>query len=85
MITQTPSTVGVAEAKNKLSELIDRVGRGEEITITRHDRAIARLVPAQRRSQKDIRQTIAEIRALRAQVVPLTVKAILRLKNAGRP
>ncbi len=38
-------TVGLAEAKNKLSELIDRVEQGEEITITRHDHAVARLVP----------------------------------------
>ena len=38
--------IGVFEAKNKLSGLLDRVERGEEITITRHGRAVARLVPA---------------------------------------
>jgi prevent-host-death family protein len=30
------ATVGLAEAKNKLSELIDRVAHGEEFIITRH-------------------------------------------------
>jgi len=33
------------EAKNKLAALLDRVETGEEIVITRHGRAVARLVP----------------------------------------
>ena len=37
--------VGAFEAKNKLSALLDRVERGEEIVITRHGRPVARLVP----------------------------------------
>ena len=31
--------VGLAEAKNKLSELVERAANGEEIIITRHDEA----------------------------------------------
>ena len=38
--------VGAFEAKNKLSALLDRVERGEEIAITRRGKVIARLVPA---------------------------------------
>ena len=38
--------IGSFEAKNKLSALLDQVERGAEIVITRHGRAIARLVPA---------------------------------------
>ena len=37
-------TVGIFEAKTKLSELIDAVERGEEIRITRRGRPVARLV-----------------------------------------
>jgi prevent-host-death family protein len=37
--------VGAFEAKNKLSALLDRVEQGEEITITRHGRPVARLIP----------------------------------------
>ena len=37
--------VGAFEAKNKLSELLDLAERGEEIVITRHGKAVARLVP----------------------------------------
>jgi prevent-host-death family protein len=36
--------VGTFDAKNRLSELLNRVERGEEVTITRHGKAVARLV-----------------------------------------
>ena len=37
--------VGVYEAKTQLPRLIDEVEHGESITITRHGRPVARLVP----------------------------------------
>ena len=37
------STVGVRELKNQLSNFLDRVKAGEEITVTEHGRPIARL------------------------------------------
>jgi prevent-host-death family protein len=39
-------TVSVAEAKNRLPELIRAVETGEEIVITRHGRPVARLARA---------------------------------------
>ncbi len=36
--------VGMAEAKAKLSELIDKVERGEEVVIARYGRPVVRLV-----------------------------------------
>lgn len=39
------ATVGAFEAKTKLSELLDMVERGEEVTITRHGEPVAKLVP----------------------------------------
>ena len=38
--------VALFEAKNRLSELINRVEAGEEIAITRRGKVVARLVPA---------------------------------------
>lgn len=38
--------VGAFEAKNKLGTLLDWVAEGEEVLITRHGKAAARLVPA---------------------------------------
>ena len=40
------TTVGAYEAKTKLPELLKRVELGEHITIARHGRPIAVLVPA---------------------------------------
>ena len=38
-------TIGTFAAKTHLSELLDRVAAGDEFTITRHGKPIARLVP----------------------------------------
>ena len=56
--------VGVYEAKTHLPRLLEQVEAGETITITRHGKPVARLVPieAQRR---DMSETIAAIRAFR--------------------
>jgi prevent-host-death family protein len=39
-------TVGSYEAKTHLPRLLERVEQGETITITRHGKPVARLVPA---------------------------------------
>ena len=44
-------TVGVFDAKTHLSSLIEAVERGESITITKHGRPVARLVPYARRTE----------------------------------
>jgi prevent-host-death family protein len=41
------TTVGIFEAKNRLSELVERAARGEEIIITRRGEQVARLMPPQ--------------------------------------
>jgi prevent-host-death family protein len=63
--------VGTLEARNTLSALIELVEKGEEITITRHGKPVARLVPP--RKGHDIekaREAVAAIRELREQVKP---------------
>jgi len=42
----TSTTVGAFAAKTHLAELLGRVEAGELITITKHGRPVARLVPA---------------------------------------
>ena len=37
--------IGLREAKAHLSELIDRVEHGEVLTLTRHGKPVARIVP----------------------------------------
>lgn len=55
-------TVGSFEAKTKLAELLDKVEAGETVTITRHGKAVAKLVPANGADEQEKRrQAVAEI------------------------
>ena len=59
------NAIGAFEAKTKFSELLERVRRGEEITITRHDKPIARLVPLARSSRAEIREAFCQMEDIR--------------------
>ncbi len=57
-------TVGSLEAKSHLIQLLERVSRGEEFTITEHGEPVARLVPAvAARPRPDVRKVIEEFEA----------------------
>jgi prevent-host-death family protein len=57
-------TVGSFEAKTHLPQLLERVAKGEEFTITEHGKPVARLVPAIAVKPKpDVRQAIEELKA----------------------
>lgn len=56
--------IGVYQAKTHLPELLARVAHGEQVTITRHGRPIARLVPTEPVKLRDVQGVIAELRAL---------------------
>ena len=50
MVTlQSSNTVGAYEAKTHLSELLEKVEAGEEITITKHGSPVAKLVPVKKK------------------------------------
>ena len=77
-----PKPVGTYEARTKLSELLDLVERGRTITITRHDRAIAKLVPA---GEAPVDHTVfARIRALRERMALGKGESAKELIDAGR-
>lgn len=56
--------VGVYEAKTQLPRLLDEVERGETITITRHGRPVARLVPLGGRC-RGVQEAIEALEAFR--------------------
>jgi prevent-host-death family protein len=60
-----PTTVGAYEAKTHLPRLLALAEAGEEVTITKHGRPIARLVPATETSSP-IEEVLAELLAVRA-------------------
>ena len=80
--------IGAFEAKNKLSALLDRVERGEEIVITRHGKAVARLVPNV--GGIDRSQAWAAVERIRARARNLKAGALdwdacKADRDAGRP
>ena len=85
--------IGAFEAKNTLGSLLDRVERGEEITITRHGKPVARLVPntgridqAQAAAAFDrIRRRAGGLSKRRDKIAGLDWPALKRLRDEGRP
>lgn len=61
-------TVGADEAKTLLPRLLDRVASGETITITRHGKPVALLVPPSQSPPQNVVAIIAEIRESRGHV-----------------
>ena len=49
------NTVGAYEAKTHLSELLEKVEAGEEITITKHGAPVAKLVPIKKEASTEER------------------------------
>lgn len=77
-------TVGVSEAKAHFAQLLDDVERGEEVTITRHGRPVAKLVGATpRRDPAELAAAMDRIRALSAGK-HVTAEEIREWINAGR-
>jgi prevent-host-death family protein len=61
--------IGAFEAKNKLSALLDEVELGGEVTITRHGKPVARLVPATGGVDREkAKRAVEAIRAMRKGV-----------------
>jgi prevent-host-death family protein len=76
-------TVGSFEAKTHFSALLERVAKGETITITKHGIPVAKLVPATalaRRSRAEVIRELKEFRKGRT-LGGLTLKQLI---NEGR-
>jgi prevent-host-death family protein len=62
-------TIGLFEAKQKLSELVERASEGEKIGITRRGKLAAILAPA--RDNVSVKAAFARIEEIRKRVKPL--------------
>ena len=77
-------TVGAFEAKTHLASLLDRVAKGEKITITRHGVPAAMLVPMQESKAKLAHSEIVErMRSLLRRVRPAKV-SVREMVEKGR-
>jgi prevent-host-death family protein len=75
-------TIGLFEAKQKLSELVERASAGEQIGITRRGKLAAMIVPA--RPKKSLDEVWADIEDIRKHVDRSKFSTIKELIEEGR-
>jgi prevent-host-death family protein len=75
--------IEASEAETHLPQLLDEVERGETLVITRHGRAIARIVPESSRRQEEIDQAIEDIKALRKRIAKVPLAELLTTIRDG--
>jgi len=56
------------EAKTRFGELLERVAKGEEVVITRHDKPVARLVPEGAQRLDEVRRAVSGLRELQNRI-----------------
>ena len=79
--------VKATQAKARLAELLRLAEQGETIAITRHDKIVAHLVPAQEQERADRRGAVEQVRTLRSEWeelgVRMTREEILAARHEG--
>ena len=75
--------IQTSDAKARLSQLLDEVERGETIVITRHGRAIARIIPEADRRRREIDNALADIRELRKHTGGVSLEELLAWRHEG--
>jgi len=76
--------IQASEAKTHLPRFLDDVERGETLIITRHGRAIARIVPEVNRRQEEIDRAIEGIMSLRKRTGKITFEELRSAREEGR-
>jgi prevent-host-death family protein len=66
------ATVTAFEAKTRFGELLERVAKGEEIVITRHDKPVARIVPEGAQRLDHVRRAVGGLRELQQRIARRT-------------
>ena len=66
------SSVTAFEAKTRFGKLLERVARGEEVVITKHDKPVARLVPEGGASLESVQRAVSSLRDLRQKIAKRT-------------
>ncbi len=75
--------IQASDAKAHLPQLLDDVERGETLVITRHGRAIARIVPEAHRRRDEIDRSIDSIRAIRTRTGRIALADLLSARHEG--
>jgi len=83
MTPASEPTMGAFEAMTHFSEVLSRVERGETITITRHGRTIARIVPVENGNRDKARAAIERMKARRQSIERAPIDDLIRTTHEG--
>ena len=75
--------IGAYEAKTHLPRLLERVMRGESLTITRHGRPVARLVPVENDDRDRALQASRRILERRRRLVRTSLSELIDTIHEG--
>ncbi|MEB3172359.1 MAG: type II toxin-antitoxin system prevent-host-death family antitoxin [Cyanobacteriota bacterium] len=75
--------LGAFEAKTHLSQLLEEVEAGEQVLITRHGKAVARLMPVLPPADEQRRAAVARLRRFR-KGKKLKGLSLIDLRDQGR-
>ena len=80
--------IGILDARNNLSALVERVENGEDVVITHHGKPVVKMVAVEPEDEEErrrrAREAIKAIREMRKEVKPLGDITIKELIEEGR-
>lgn len=76
-------SIGAYEAKTHLPRLLDRIARGESLTITRRGQPVARLVPVKHDDRERARRAAQRIVERRGRLKRAPLADLLESLHAG--
>ena len=84
------ATVTAFEAKTRFGELLERVSKGEEVVITRHDKPVARLIPEGAHRLDEVRRSVEGLLDLQRRIrrrskAKLSDREVRAAIDQGRP
>ena len=74
--------IGAYEAKTHLPKLLDRVAHGENLTITRHGKPVAKLIPVTS-DQERAREALNHIIELRKHIKLAPLAELMAMAHEG--
>ncbi len=80
-------TIQASEAKTHFLRILDKVEKGESITVSRHGKAVARIIPIPPSDdvrRERIARAMANILEIRKRTKPISIEEILLARDEGR-
>lgn len=78
------ATINASELGGAWPRLLERLLKGEELTVTSDGTPVAVIAPIPNVAPRDARTEIEWMRAFREKNGPLTIEEIIAMKNEGR-